>query len=360
MAAKKCNIMKTQSTALIPKLYIGIDVHKKSWTFHYQTDLFDGKTITQPANPNTLVEWVQKHYPTHEVTCAYEAGFTGYSAARLFQKHNWNVLVVNAADIPRSQKQTIVKTDKIDCRNICKQLVNNSLAGITIPDEQRESFRSLFRERNDYVEGLRKVKAQIKSHLMYYGIQIPEEFDNASWSKNFIEWIKSQSMQFETGASKTALLLKRLEFMHTGSLEVSNQLRAYARKHYKKDYNLLRSVPGIGPIVSVSILAELGDLRKFNRFDDLASCVGLVPGIYSSGDTSIVTGITPRAKGLLRSYIIEASWQAVRFDPVLQEYYRSHYGKKPNKIIVKVARKLLSRIHAVIKTETPYQIGVVK
>ncbi len=141
---------------------------------------------------------------------------------------------------------------------------------------------------------------------------------------------------------------------------ISNQLRAYARKHYKKDYYLLKSVPGIGGIVAVSILAELGDLRKYNRFDDLASSVGFVPGIYSSGDTTIVSGITPRAKGLLRSYIIEASWQAVRFDPVLQEYYRSHYGKKPNKIIVKVARKLLSRIHAVIKTETPYQIGIIK
>ena len=67
MAAKKCKIMKTETTALIPKLYIGIDVHKKSWTFHYQTDLFDGKTITQPANPNKLIDWVQKHFPVHEV-----------------------------------------------------------------------------------------------------------------------------------------------------------------------------------------------------------------------------------------------------------------------------------------------------
>ena len=148
--------------------------------------------------------------------------------------------------------------------------------------------------------------------------------------------------------------------MHYELLTISNQLRAYARKHYKKDYDLLRSVPGIGGIVAVSILAELGDLRKYNRFDDLASSVGFVPGMYSSGDTTIVSGITPRAKKLLRSYIIEASWQAVRFDPVLQEYYRSHYGKQPNKIIVKVARKLLRRIHAVIKTETPYQIGVIK
>lgn len=352
--------MKTQSTALTPKLYIGIDVHKKSWTFHYQTDLFDGKTITQPANPNTLVEWVQKNYPKHEVSCAYEAGFSGYSAARLFQQQNWNVLVVNAADIPRSQKQSVVKTDKIDCRNICKQLKNDSLKSITIPDEQRESFRSLFRERNNLVEGLRHVKLQIKSHLMYCGIVIPEEFDNPNWSKSFLGWIRSQQMPFETGTAKISFLMKRFDFMHQELLTISNQLRAYARKHFKKDYYLLMSVPGIGGIVAISILAELGDLRKYNRFDDLASIVGLVPGIYSSGDTMIVKGITPRAKKLLRSYLIEASWHAVRFDPALQEYYRSHYGKLSTKIIVKVARKLLSRIHAVIKTETPYQIGVVK
>lgn len=353
-------MLRDNTTALVPKLYIGIDVHKKSWTFHYQTDLFDGKTITQPADPNRLVEWVQKHYPNHEVTCAYEAGFSGYSAARVLQKQKWNVLVLNAADIPRSQKQTVVKTDKIDCRNICKQLKGNSLVSIRIPDEQRESFRSLFRERNNYVEGLRHVKLQIKSNLMYNGITIPEEFDNPNWSKNFILWIKSQKLPFETGNEKINFLMKRFDFMHYELLAISTQLRAYARKHYKKDYYLLKSVPGIGGIVAVSILAELGDLRKFSRIDDLASIVGLVPGIYSSGDSTIVKGITPRAKKLLRSYLIEASWQAVRFDPVMQEYYRSHYGKESNKIIVKVARKLLSRIHAVIKTGVPYQIGVIK
>ena len=352
--------MKTQTTASSPKLYIGIDVHKKSWTYHYQTDLFDGKTITQPSNPKVLIEWVAKHYPEHDVTCAYEAGFSGYSAARLFQTQNWNVLVLNAADIPRSHKQSVVKTDKIDCRNICKQLKNNALTSIVIPEEERESFRSLFRERTNFVEGLRHVKLQIKSYLMYCGTVIPEEFDNASWSKNFIEWIRIQKQPHETSALKITYLLKRFQFMHVEALAISNQLRAFARGYYKKDYNLLRSVPGIGGITAVAILAELGDLRKYKRLDDLASSVGLVPGIYSSGDTTIVKGITPRAKKLLRSYLIEASWQAVRFDPILQNYYRSHYGKLPNKIIVKVTHKLISRVHAVIKTETPYQIGLIK
>ena len=49
----------------------------------------------------------------------------------------------NAADIPRPQKQVVVKTDKIDCRNICKQLANKALKSIVVPEEERESFRSL-------------------------------------------------------------------------------------------------------------------------------------------------------------------------------------------------------------------------
>ena len=67
-----------------------------------------------------------------------------------------------------------------------------------------------------------------------------------------------------------------------------------------------------------------------------------------------------RAHRLIRSYFIEASWQAIRTDPVIQGYYRSHHGKNVKSVIVKVARKLLSRTLAVIKTETPYEIGVVQ
>jgi len=68
--------------------------------------------------------------------------------------------------------------------------------------------------------------------------------------------------------------------------------------------------------------------------------------------------MTPRSKQLLRSYLIEASWTAVRKDMALQEYYRSHAGKLSNKIIVKVARKLLSRVWYVIKNNSPYRCEV--
>jgi transposase len=67
--------------------------------------------------------------------------------------------------------------------------------------------------------------------------------------------------------------LKHLEFLWYEELGISNELRAYCRKFYRKDYYLLKSVPGIGGITASGILAELGDLRRFNRLDELASIV---------------------------------------------------------------------------------------
>ncbi|WP_430967157.1 transposase [Spongiimicrobium sp. 2-473A-2-J] len=86
----------------------------------------------------------------------------------------------------------------------------------------------------------------------------------------------------------------------------------------------------------------------------------MAPGVYQSGDTHKAMGMSVRAHRLIRSYFVEAAWQAIRADPVMQAYYRKHLGKDTKKIIIKVARKLLSRALAVIKTETPYQIGVVQ
>jgi len=51
----------TQTTA-VPKLFIGMDVHKKSWTVHFKTDLFDNKIVTMPAEPSVLITYVEKHF----------------------------------------------------------------------------------------------------------------------------------------------------------------------------------------------------------------------------------------------------------------------------------------------------------
>jgi transposase len=108
------------------------------------------------------------------------------------------------------------------------------------------------------------------------------------------------------------------------------------------------------------MLAELGDIRRFARLEELAAIVGLVPGIYQSSDKKISLGLSKRSNRYLRSLLIEATWVAVRTDMTLQQYYRKHVHKEPNKAIIKVAHKLLNRIRAVVISGVPYQTGLIQ
>lgn len=350
--------MQTKSNT-IPKLYIGIDIHKRSWKIHTSTDLFDGKSFSIEPHGEILKKYVSKHYPNYQVITAYESGCCGYKAHRIFESYGWKSLVVNPADISKTGKSQYQKTDKIDARLICKELKDGRLESITIPDQEREQLRCLFRRRNSLVKDFRQIKTKIKMQLLYLGIEIPPEYDNPNWSHKFRNWIGSQTLEYYTANFTIKSLMEHFEFIDLQIRLVSTELRKYCRKHYKSDYYLLRSIPGIGGIMACGILSELGNLRQFKNFKQLASYVGLVPSIRQSGDNQTTVGLSPRANRLMRSYFVEATWQSLRFDPVMQNYYRSHQGKDTKRILIKVARKLLSRTLAVIKTETPYQIGVI-
>jgi transposase len=87
--------------------------------------------------------------------------------------------------------------------------------------------------------------------------------------------------------------------------------------------------------------------------------VGLVPRIRESGETTYTGGITFRCNTFLRTLLIESSWQSIRMDPAMMQYYHSHLvNNKGHKVVIKVARKLLNRIRYVMKNRKPYITGV--
>ncbi len=310
-------------------------------------------------SPEGLRIYVDKYFSDHEVTTAYEAGCCGYYAHRCFEDYGWRSLVVNPADVHRKGKEKHTKTDRIDAQLIARELKDGRLDGIHVPDMEREQLRSLFRRRNDLVKDYRRIKNLIKSQLLYFGVSVPDEFDNSHWSHGFRHWLDALEFEYSPARATLDSRMRYFRFVDQDLRDVSTQLRGFCKTYYKKDYQLLRSIPGIGGIVACGILCELGDLRRFRSLKHLSGYVGLAPGIHQSGDNLRTTGITRRAHRLIRSYFIEASWQAIRTDPVMQDYYRKHLGKNVKTVIVKIARKLLSRTLAVIKTGIPYEIGVV-
>ena len=352
--------MSKKVTTHSPKLFIGMDIHKRSWKVHFSTDVTIGSGKTMPPDPDGLHQYVKKYYPGHQTSIADEVGCCGYTAARSFETFSWDTYVVNPADIPRPSKSAIVKTDKIDAKNIARQLKSGNLVKLAIPDVPRECLRSLTRQRTSLAKDFRRIKCRIKALMLYYGIEIPEKFDTPTWPLAFLRWLKDFKWNYDTVDQTLKSMLCQYQFIDLQIKDVSTRIRAYCRRHYKKDYYLLRSVPGIGPITAANIISELGDLRRFQSLKKLAGYIGIAPGMYCSGDNEKFTGATPRANRTIRSLIVEASWVAIRQDPVLQQYYRKHAGKDSKAAIFKVSRKLLSRIHAVIKSEITYEIGIVQ
>ncbi len=349
--------MQLQDTLTLPKIFIGLDIHKNSWTVSIQTDLFFHKTFSLPSVSEDLYRYVEGTFPDYEVHLVYEAGCCGFSAARYFLHLGWNVIVVNPADVKTGDKERYQKTDALDAKNLSNQLKLGSLKGIYIPTESHEQLTTLARHRAQLTKKLRQSKSHIKSMLLYHGIKIPTEFDNSNWSKDFVAWIEAQEFSTTCGLLALQGKLRVYKFIKSEYLEIANQMRSYCRKNNKQDYYLLKSIPGIGGYLASVILAECGDLRRFNTESQFSSFVGLVPGIYNSGSSEKCLGITPRSRSQLRSYLVEAAWVAIRKDSEMQAYYRKHQGKNVKSVIVKVAHKMARRILSVIKTETPYQMN---
>ncbi len=125
--------------------------------------------------------------------------------------------------------------------------------------------------------------------------------------------------------------------------------------------DLLCSVPGVGPIIALSFYTELMDINRFRTFDHLASYVGLVPSVHSSGDKSTEQGLTKRRNSYLRYLIVEAAWVAIRKDPALLLAFNQLTRRmKKQDAIIRIAKKLLCRIHHVWKNQTLYVTAIVE
>jgi transposase len=138
-------------------------------------------------SPLDLLAYLRKHYPEGIYHIAYEVGFCGFWALRIFKERNTDCIIVNPADVPTSNKEKVNKSDPIDSRKLSRELENKSLHGIYIPSREYEKLRMLMRLRYRIVQQQTRTKNRIKSLLYSQGIQIPVQFSgNKRWSHGFI------------------------------------------------------------------------------------------------------------------------------------------------------------------------------
>jgi transposase len=345
------------------KIYIGIDVHLKSWTVAILTENTIHKTFTQPPSAVVLTEYLRRNFPDHEYYSAYESGYSGFGPHYQLLELGVNNIVINAADIPTTQKEQFQKNDPVDSRKIARALRAKQLTAIHVLSMQTLEDRSLVRTRDMLVKDLAKLKCRIKSFLRFYGIEIAPQFSSnyTHWSKRFMTWLKEGiKLQSPYGTSSLHFLIADVENLRKLLLEVNKNIRGLCcEERYQKQVGLLISIPGIGRVSAITLLTQLEDIRRFKNTDTLASYVGLVPNTYSSGDRERIGEITFRGQKRLKTILVECAWMTIRCDSALSTNYNAFCRRmEPNKAIIRMARKLLNRIYYVLKNEKKYICGI--
>ena len=345
-------------------IYVGIDVHLKSWTVSILTETIAHKRFTQPPKAEILANYLNEKFPGAAYYSAYEAGFSGFDAHYKLLELGINNIVINPADVPTTQKEQCQKNDAVDSYKIARSLRANELTAIYVLQPETLEDRSLVRMRSMLVRDMTRFKIRIKSFLYFYGIEYPPEFEKAQshWTLRFLKWLKEIPMKGDSEKFALSALVTEVENQRSILLDINRKINVLCNSDkYCESVRLLQSIPGIGMVNSITFITQIEDIKRFKTTDQLASYVGLIPQNHSSGEKELTGEITFRGLSDLKQVLIESSWIAARIDPALSLSYNRYIKRMhPNKAIVRIARKLLNRIYFVLKNKQNYVPGIAK
>lgn len=341
-------------------IYVGLDVHKKTW---HSTIIFgdveNKKSFS--ASPEDLCKYLNRTYPGAKFKLAYEAGYSGFWIYDELNDKGIETIVVNPADIPTTDKHYRTRTDKIDSRKIARTLKSNMLLPIYVPPKQQREDRALVRHRHNLVVDQTRVKNRIKACLSFNGISYPQRFkeQGTHWSNTFLKWLESLNFMTNSGNATLKSYLRILRFIRSELLTITKQIRELSKTTtYEKNYKILITTPGIGLISAMTFLTEIGDISRFKDVDEFLSYIGIVPTENSSGEKKNIGKMNKRHNKYLKTIIIEASWIARRYDPSLAAAYNSALRRGSQTAIIKVCKKLVSRIHRILLYQETYIKGM--
>ena len=343
--------------------FIGIDVHKRQWTIAIRLQGAHLKTFKIKPSPTALYLYMVENYPGGSYRAVYEAGFCGFWPQRQLAELGIDTILVNPSDVPTTQKERQFKDDCRDAIKLARELEKGDLKALYIPDVFHQQLRSLSRMRHRLVQRQTACKNRIKKFLDFNGIHIPEDYKSQHWSHAFLNWLDDYPFEHPPAHDYMDSALNQLRECRCQLASVTKQLRAYCKDPKIKPliYQYLLSVPGIAFKSAITLYCEIIDIRRFRKGDELFLYAGLAPGVYSSDENETITGLTKRCNRYIRHIIIESAWVAMRHDPALSLAYQEYCQRmKPQKAIIRIARKLLNRIRYVWINETTYQKGVIQ
>lgn len=322
--------------------WIGIDDHAEKLTIAHFVDgdapVHGFEVVPDEKGLRKLLAYLKGL--SGEVRVVYEAGPCGFALYRRLGKAGIRCDVA-APSLTPFKPGDRVKTNRRDAEKIAKAARANQLTYITVPAENQEAMRDVVRGREAVLRRVVALRNQITKLLLRYGIRYR---DGRAWTKKFWSWLGNVTIPSED----TKFVLDELIVALRADLEqmerYDQRIEAAARLEQNAPYvAALRTLRGVDTLAAMTILVELGDLRRFASAPQLMAALGVVPAEYSTGNKTNRFAITKMGNAHVRRVLIESAWNYTR-RTAEGRTIRARRKDKPA-AVVEIARKCDLRLN---------------
>ncbi len=303
-------VIQTEAVSLYPA-YIGLDVHKEtiavavarrgrsapeSW----------GEIANRPKTITMLVERLNVEFDGEVLLLCYEAGPCGYGVYRQLLELGHDCQVVAPSLIPKKPGERI-KTDRRDARKLARLLRSGDLTTVWVPDEEQEAMRDLTRSRDDFKAQERKARQQLNAYVLRHGHAWPAK--KTRWTQTHYNWLESLRFNHDW---QQVVLQEYIDAVKAASRRVADitaqMERVLPEWSLAPVVDSLVALRGIDKLAAMVLLAELGDISRFDSPRQLMAYLGLVPSEHTSGPRRRQGGITLTGNGHARRMLVESAW----------------------------------------------------
>lgn len=271
----------------------------------------------------------------------YEAGPTGYGLYRLLRAMDLACTVVAPSLIPIRQGDR-VKTDKRDALRLAQLFRAGELTSVFVPSEENESLRDLVRAREDAVEDRTRARHRLSKFLLRHDRRPQTKL--RAWGSMYRRWLdglrwtdRREQVVFQEYLHHLQEIDGRISRLEAAiHLEATESERAPV-------IQALQTLRGVAEVVATSLVAEIGEFKRFRNPKQLMAYAGLVPREYSSGSSRWQGKITKAGNSHLRRVLGEAAW-CYRYKPAVKRAIKKRQeGQSPR--VQDIAWRAQDRLH---------------
>lgn len=291
----------------VTKDHVGLDVHQDTIVVGLaEAGRGAGRVVSKIAHDLSKVrKSLEKLGGAQRLHVVYEAGPTGYGLYRKLREWGYECEVIAPSKMPRRPGDR-VKTDGRDSVQLAECSRAGQLRAVWVPDEEDEAMRDLTRAREDAVTARLQARQQLKSFLLRHGVRSPHK---TAWTKSYNAWLSQ--LKFEAGQQQQVFTEYCLAVKAADQrLERHNALLVEAVKGWRFEsvVQALQAMRGIELVTAASLVAEIGDMQRFDHPRKLMDFLGLVPSEHSSGQKTVRGSITKAGNQHARRLLVEAAW----------------------------------------------------